>query len=211
MGSTSKGVAGGLATLDSTGKLTGGQASGHYPATDAQWLLNGSPTGMFRANLRRSEVGGNLAALTTQIMTAVALYLEAGDVVTNLTFCSATTAAGTPTNWWFALYSTATTPALIAQSADQTNTAWAANTAKTLALSAPYTVPTTGIYYAAVHVKATTVPTLLGASLNATASAAVVTGQKVLANTSGSSLTDTAPSTIATPTAVGSVPYCVAT
>lgn len=211
MGLTSKGVAGGLAVLDSSGNLTAAQIGGHYPDTHDQWLLNGSPSGLFRANLRRTEVGGNLAALTTQVMTAVALYLEAGDVVTNLTFCSATTAAGTPTNWWFALYSTAATPALLGQTADQTSTAWAANTAKTVALATPYTVTTTGVYYAAVMVKATTVPTLLGASLNATAAAAVVTGQKVLANTSGASLTDTAPATIATPTTVATVPYVVAT
>lgn len=176
-----------------------------------QHVLNGSPTGVFRANLRRTECGGNLAALTTQVMTASALYLEAGDVVTSLTFCSATTAAGTPTNWWFALYSTAATPALLGQTADQTNTAWAANTAKTVALATPYVVATTGVHYAAIMVKATTPPTLLGASLHAPAAGAVVTGQKVLAATSGSALTDTAPATLATPATVGTVPYVVAT
>lgn len=211
MGLTAKGVAGGLATLNSSGDLTGTQTGGHRPDTDPQWLLNGSPTGVLRENLTRGDLGGNLAALTTQIMTAVAIPLEAGDVVTNLTFCSATTAAGTPTNWWFALYSTAATPALLGQTADQTSTAWAANTVKTVALAAPYTVLTTGVYYAAIMVKATTVPTLLGASLNANASAAIITGQKVLANTSGATLTDTAPATIATPTTVATVPYCVAT
>lgn len=204
MALTAKGQPGGLAILDSAGSLVGNQLG-------SQFALNGSPTGVFRENLRRAECGGNLAALTTQVMSAVALYLEAGDVVTNLTFCSATTAAGTPTNWWFALYSTAATPALLGQTADQTSTAWAANTAKTVALATPYTVATTGVHYAAIMVKATTVPTLLGASLNANASAAVVTGQKVLANTSGSSLTDTAPATIASPTTVATVPYVVAT
>lgn len=205
MGLTAKGVAGGLATLASTGKLTTAQV------TDSQAVLNGSPTGLFRANLRRTECGGNLAALTTQVMTAVGIYLEAGDVVTNLTFCSATTAAGTPTNWWFALYSSDATPVLRAQTADQTSTAWAADTAKTLALASPYTITTTGIHYAAVMVKAATPPTLLGASLNVNASGAVVAGQKVLALTSGSALTATAPATLATPTTVGTVPYCVAT
>lgn len=195
MASTAKGQAGGLATLDTAGNLVGN--------------MDLPPTGMLRANLRRSECGGNLAALTTQVMTAVALHLRAGDVITNLTFCSATTAAGTPTNWWFALYDTAATPALLRQTADQTSTAWAANTAKTVALATPYTVPTTGVYYAAVMVKATTPPTLVGASLHT--GAAVVTGQKVLAVTSGSSLTDTAPATLATPTTVGTVPYCAAT
>lgn len=202
MGLTSKGVAGGLATLNASGKLVA--------VASSQFALDGSPAGLLRANLRRSECGGNLAALTTQVMTSVAIYLEAGDVVTNLTFCSATTAAGTPTNWWFALYSPAATPALLAQSADQASAAWAANSPKTLALAAPYTVPTAGIYYAAVQVKATTVPTLLGAALNVNASSAVVAGQKILALTSGSGLTDTAPATITSATTVANAPYCVA-
>jgi hypothetical protein len=197
MALTAKGQAGGLATLDTAGNLTGS--------------LDVPTSGMLRANLRRSELGGNLAALTTQVMTSVALHLRAGDTVTNLTFCSATTAAATLTNWWFALYSSASTPALLRQTADQTSTAWAANTVKTLPLATTYYVPTSGIYYAAVMVKATTVPTLLGASLNANASSAIITGQKVLALTSGSSLTDTAPATITSATTVATVPYCAAT
>jgi hypothetical protein len=39
----------------------------------------------------------------------------------------------------------------------------------------------------------------------------VLSTDKVLAQTSGSALTATAPATIATPTAVATVPYCVAT
>lgn len=203
MGLTSKGVAGGLATLDENGNLTA--------PTAGQFAADGSPTGTFRANLRRSECGGNLSALTTQVMTSVAIYLAEGDVVTNLTFCSATTAANTPTNWWFALYDTSATPAKLRQTADQTSTAWGANTPMTLALATPYEVTVSGVYYAAVMVKATAVPTLLGASLNVNASGAVVTGQKILARTSGSSLTDTAPATITSATTIAAVPYCVAT
>lgn len=185
---------------------------GHYPVTNADWLLDGSPSGTFRSNISRLQVVSNASALTTQVMLAVALPLEAGDVVTNLTFVSATTAAGTPTNWWFALYDYSSTPALIAQTADQTNTAWAANTAKTVALATAYLVPRSAVYYAAIMVKATTPPTLAGVTLhNAADAGALVSGQKVLAQTSGSSLTDTAPATIATPTTVGTVPYVVAT
>src|SRR5512144_1348707 len=184
------------------------------PGPDIEYWLNGG-TSAIRTNLRRQDIpatNGNVAALTTQVMTSVALYLERGDTVTNLTFVSATTAAGTPTNWLFALYSNAATPALIAQTADQTNTAWAANTAKTLALSTPYKIVNTGIYYAAIMVKATTVPTLAGVTLhNAVEAGALVTGQKVLAQTSGSSLTDTAPATIATPTTVATIPLVIAT
>ena len=167
---------------------------------------------LYRSNLRRSQCVSNVSALTTQVMTSVALYLREGDVVTNLTFVSATTAAGTPTNWWFALYSPAATPALLGQTADQTSTAWAANTAMTKALASPVTIATTGIHYAAIMVKATTPPTLAGVALhNAVESGVIITGEKVLSQTSGSSLTDTAPATIATPTAIAGVPLVIAT
>ena len=162
-----------------------------------------------RANMRRLDAVADTGALTTQVMTSVALYLRKGDVVTSLTFRSGATAAGTPTNWWFALYSSAATPALLGQSADQTSTAWAANTNKTLALASPVTIKDDGVYWAAVMVKATTVPSLVGVST--TAFAAIVTGEKSLAQTSGSALTTTAPATIATPTAVATVPLVVAT
>ncbi len=224
--------------------------------------FGGQPVGTLRDNGVRRLAGADLAALTTQVMTDVGLYLEKGDVVKFLTFLSGATAAGTPTNWWFALYNpagdtgqvalttqvmtsvpvhlragdvitsisarsgatAADTPTnwwfalydpagatLLGQTADQTNTAWAANTAMKVALASPYVVPTTGVYRAAIMVKATTVPTLAGLSVRAGASAAVVAGQAVLAQTSGTGLTTTAPATIATPTAVGTVPYVAAT
>ncbi len=127
------------------------------PGPDVEFWLDGGVS--LRKNLPRQAITGNLAALTSGVMTSVALYLEKGDLVTNLTFVSATTAAGTPTNWWFALYDTSSTPALLAQTADQTSTAWAANTAKTVALSTAYLVAKSGLYWAAIMVKATTPPT----------------------------------------------------
>jgi hypothetical protein len=181
-------------------------------ATRGTYLLNGSPTGVQRANLDRRYLASNLSALTTQVLLSAALELEAGDIVTNLTFVSGATAANTPTNWWFALYSSAATPALLSQTADQTSTAWAANTAKTVALAAPQTITTSGVYYAAIMVKATTPPTLAGVAVeNAAVAGAVVTGQAILAQTSGSSLTTTAPATVASPTTVANVPYVIAT
>lgn len=188
--------------------------NGRYASKNPQWLLNGAPGGVFRENLPagRLQAVSNMSALTTQIMLSTPLPLQAGDLVTNLTFVSGNTGAGTPTNWWFALHSPASTPALLYQTADQTSTAWAANAAKTLPLTTAYLVPTTGVYWASVMVKATTVPTLMGVSLNhANAATALLSGQVVLAQTSGSSLTDTAPATIASGTAVATVPYCVAT
>jgi hypothetical protein len=187
--------------------------SGRYAVKNPHWLTNGQPSGVLRESLPqgRFQALNNMSALTTQVMLSVALPLQAGDLITNLTFVSGGTAAGTPTNWWFALYDTSATPALIQQTADQTTTAWAANTAITLPLAAAYLVPAPGVYYAAVMVKATTPPTLAGLSLeNAAAAGALVTGQKILAQTSGSSLTATAPSTITSATTVANLAYAVA-
>lgn len=178
---------------------------------DAEWLLEGAPTSYRQQNMSAFDVNGDLAALTTQVMTSVAIPLQVGDVVTNLSFKSGATAAGTPTNWWFALYDNSATPALLQQSADQTSTAWAANTLKTLALASPVKITVAGIYYAAVMVKATTVPTLIGGNLALAGAAAAILSSPVLAQTSGSSLAATAPATIATPTTVATVPFVVAT
>lgn len=183
-------------------------------AINAEHLRQGSPVNStYVESVPRYLVSGNLSALTTQVMTSVAVPLQAGDLITNITFKSATTAAGTPTNYWFALYSNASTPALLAQTADQTSTAWAANTTKTLALATAQLISVTGIYYASVMVKATTTPTLAGAAAlhHADLSTGLLTTEKVLAVTSGSALTTTAPATIATPTAVTTIPYCVLT
>ena len=173
------------------------------------WDLGGLLSGAAVGNMSRHVVTGNVSALTTAVMTSAAIPLVAGQVVTNLTFISATTATNTPTNYWFALYSPA--GALLRQTADQTSTAWGANTIKTLALGTTYTVTATGVYYAAIMVKATTPPTLAGSTLhNAVVAGAAVTGMKVLSQTSDSALTATAPATIGTPTAIAAVPFVIA-
>lgn len=182
-------------------------ALGHVNLADPS-----SPSTFYRRNLPRvglydSASDTGQVALTTQVMTSVPIYLAAGDVITNVSFRSGATAAGTPTNWWFALYSNASTPALLSQTADQTSTAWAANTTMTKALGAAQTISVSGIYWVAIMVKATTPPTLLGC----VSAPAIVAGERNLAQTSGSSLTTTAPATIATPTAAQFVPYVVLT
>lgn len=185
---------------------------------DLALALNGGVFMRESIPARAAAMSDQAAALTTQVMTSVAVPLFAGDVITNIAFRSGATAAGTPTNWWFALYDNSATPALIAQSADQTSGAWAANTTKTLAITlpaagfaVPFKVQTSGIYYAAIMVKATTVPSLVSQTLFDTTigGTGLVSGQKALAWTSGSSLTATAPSTIATPTGSASRPYAV--
>lgn len=164
--------------------------------------------GAFRAqNMPRRSAANVASTLTSGTMLATALYLAAGDTVTSLTFVSGTTGAATPTSWWFALYDNSATPALLAQTADQGSAAWSTTTAKTLALSAPVTVDTSGVYYAAVMVAAGTAPTLIGCSGS---SAAVLAGDPILARTQGSSLTGTAPATITGSTTVNTIPLVVA-
>lgn len=97
---------------------------------------------------------------TTGQVRCQGIWLPAGITVSNISFYSATTAAGTPTHYVFALYNESRN--LLASTADQTSTAWAANTIKTLAVGTPYAVPTTGFYYLMISVVATTVPTLKG-------------------------------------------------
>jgi hypothetical protein len=171
-----------------------------------------SPDTFFRRNLPRvglydSAGDTGQVALATGVMTSVPIALRAGDVITNISVRSGATAAGTPTNYWVALYSSASTPALLSQSADQTSTAWAANTTKTLALASAQTITADGIYWVGIMVTATTPPTLLGT----VAAPAIVTGERNLSQSSGSSLTTTAPSTITSATAKQFVPYVVVT
>ncbi|WP_405676906.1 hypothetical protein OG292_19885 [Streptomyces sp. NBC_01511] len=172
------------------------------------WLNTASrpdPVNVFhRANLPRVGLD-DVATAATGVMCSVALYLNDGDTVTNLTFISGGTAAGTPTNCFVALYSGA--GVFLGQSADQLTAAWAADTAKTIALAAPVKISKSGIYFAAISVTASTVPTLIGS----TGAKPFLIGEGNLAQTSGSSLTGTAPATIATPAFKRAVPLVIAT
>jgi hypothetical protein len=116
------------------------------------------------------DAAGNSAALVSGSQRFVAVELPAGITATSVTFVSGATAAGTPTNQWAGLYSSdGTTLTLRAVSADGTSGAWAADTAKTFTFATPYAVPTSGFYYVALMVKATTVPTLVSCVLGSKA------------------------------------------
>ncbi len=180
----------------------------HPSNTDVPFQLMGGST-FYRENFDAGDQSTDVAAaLTTQVITAVPIVLEVGDRVTSISALSGATAASVPTNYWFALYDTAATPALLGQSADQTTAAWAADTVKTLALATAYTATATGVYYVALMVKATTVPSLIcRVAGRAAANGALLTGYKVKGLTSGAALTTTAPATLATPTTVANRPW----
>ncbi|MES2903857.1 MAG: hypothetical protein V4696_06710, partial [Pseudomonadota bacterium] len=139
----------------------------HYDATGAKYAYNGPMAvnlgiaGTLAETMPRelcTETNTTMAVSGTLNMQAI--YLRAGQLVSNISLCSATTAAGTPTNYRFGLFDSAR--ALLAESANQTTSAWAANNVKTLAMGTPYRVPTSGLYYIGYYMTATTIPTLKG-------------------------------------------------
>jgi len=144
-------------------------------------------------------------------MVSWAIFLPKGAVVTNITFKTSGTGTGTAGHGWFALYDTQATPALLSQTADQTGASWwAASTVKTLALNAPQTAASSGIYYVSCMVASGTMPTLVGVTANDTnISGAFISGMKVLAQVSGSSLTTTAPGTITSGSVITQMGYGV--
>lgn len=156
------------------------------------------------------DVANGNAIGATGVAHATAIPLQAGDVVTSITFVVGATAAATPTAGFVALYSSASTPALLAQSADFGSTARAANTAYTVALASAVTITDAGLYYVSIAFAAGTVPTLRGASLgNAVMAGPVIAGMPTLAQTHGSSLTGTAPATLVSGTAVATPVYFI--
>lgn len=135
-----------------------------------------------------AETNTTLAASGTLNMQAI--YLYAGQLVSNITLCSATTAAGTPTNYFFGLFDSGSRN-LLATSANQTTTAWAANTIKTLAMTTPYRVPTSGVYYIGYFMTATTVATMKGNT--AKTGAQLAGAAPILQGTSSTGLTTALP------------------
>lgn len=130
-----------------------------------------------------------------------AIWLNAGQVCTNISFHSATTASATPTNGFFALYDGSRN--LLAQTANFTTEAWAATSIKTKALTTPYTVPLTGLYYVAIMITATTIPTLKGNT--ARTGGQLASQAPIIAGASTTGLTTTLPNPAAAITANGLV------
>lgn len=174
------------------------------PRINEEHLRQGSPSNSTLVETFPHYLCGTDNAISaTGIALATGIPLQAGDVVTNIAFLTGGTAASVPTAGFIALYSSAATPALLAQSADFTTTPRAANTPYPIPMVTAFTVTATGLYYVSIAFAATTVPTLRGISTgNAVNAGALGLGFKVLAQSHGSGLTGTAPSTIATPTTV---------
>lgn len=139
----------------------------HHDSQGAEYNYAGPPasnlglTGTLAETMDRAtcpEVNSTIGATGTLFLQAI--YLKAGQLVSNITVFSATTAAATTTNLFFALYDGSRN--LLAQSANQGAYTWAANTQKTLAMTTAYRVQTSGLYYIGILQVATTIATLKG-------------------------------------------------
>lgn len=126
------------------------------------------PTAVGESISRLGATLGNQAVLSTGTQYFVGVALTAGTVVSKITFQAGATAAGTPTNQFFGLWSQAGAP--LALTADDLTTAWNANTEKQLTLASPYTVPLSWVYLVSCMVKASSVPTLRGITTDPTVS-----------------------------------------
>jgi hypothetical protein len=177
------------------------------PRINEDHLRQGAPSNStFQETFPRYLCGTDNAIAATGVVLSTAVTLQAGDVVSNITFVTGGTAAVTPTAGFVALYSPA--GALLAQSADFGSTARAANTAYTVALATAQTIVTPGAYYVAISFTAGTVPTLRGLTVgNAVVAGALGLSARVLAQTHGSAVGAVAPATIATPTTVATPCY----
>lgn len=109
---------------------------------------------------------GTTSTPTSGTLYLVPIWLPAGLVVSNITFVSGGTAAVSPTNWWFTLHNAS--KVAVARTADQTTTAWAANTIMTKAIAqttagsaTSYTTLNNGLHYLGIMIKATTVCNLV--------------------------------------------------
>lgn len=161
-----------------------------------------------RSNIPAWACTSDLAATTSSVAIGTRIFLRKGDVVTYLTFVAGNTAENTPTHRAHALYDPDGN--LLAQTADILTEAWAANTAKKLALSSPVTIEEDGWYIVATTTTATTtVNTLLGCAPVVTASAALHTGSKALGFTFGSALAGVFPATTGSQTGVAKCPFAL--
>lgn len=116
----------------------------------------------------RETATADLAMLLSGRLSVAGLYLPGGVTVANFAAMSGATAMVTPTNHWMALYNE--NRGLVAVSDDMATAAWAANATKIFTLT-DFVTPYTGFYYLGIMVQAVTVPTLRGATVNATVAA----------------------------------------
>jgi hypothetical protein len=175
--------------------------------TDDEFLWQNQPQTTFATSIPlwalNTAVANTISTAGTGIALAQPIALQQGMVVTSISYRTTAT-AGTPTSQFVALYDNAATPNLLVTSGNLGSTSRANNTTHTVAMSRPYTIPASNIYYVSISFTGGTQPSLLGTipTYTNTGHVAGVLGTVVLGWTHGSGLAGVAPATIASPTVV---------
>jgi hypothetical protein len=147
------GTPAGVVMYASGGGLFARDGSGYVGALIESPSTGGAPTGAIAETVPRWSLSSTASPASGNLY-LTGVWLQVGQKVTSITFMSGTTAAISPTHWWFALVDK--NFKLQGHTADQTTTAWAATTAKTVALVTPYTATYTGMYYLGFMMTAST-------------------------------------------------------
>jgi len=177
----------------------------HHDAQGAEYFYQGTSlpklgaSGILAESFDRMFATTNTTIGATGTLFLQAIYLQAGTLVSNITMFSATTAAATTTALLFGLYDVNRN--LLATSANQGAYTWTANTKKTLAMTTPYRIPSSGVYYIGVLQVATTIATLLGGA--AKLNAAVAADAPILHGNSNTGLTTSLPNPATTAITAG--------
>src|SRR5579859_6179270 len=123
-------------------------ASGRYPDSEEEWLLDGQPVPPYRRTMSRRDINtgtGGVTCGTTLLASVFAVPVQAGDIFNYVSFLVGT-AGATLTHSWAAVYNgTGTGAALLAQVADNaTATGWATGLQKLQLQSAVSNIGTVG-------------------------------------------------------------------
>jgi hypothetical protein len=203
-------------------------ASGRYPDSEEEWLLDGMPVPPYRRTISRRDIVASAAFIpTVTTLNVYAVPVQQGDIFNFVSFL-VKTIGGTLTHSWVALYNgVGTGAALLAQVADNTSaTGWAATAQKLPLASTVSNIGTVGtpqgpgtaaispqgptVWGIAFYQSGTTGDTVDGMSSSAVAGAVAVTGQVPFYSTGTLAATGTAPAVLpAMAAAVGGIPYLV--
>jgi len=165
--------------------------------------LRYAPAGALSITMDRRLIASSaIPALTSGTLRLTAVWLPKGTVVTSISYLCGVAVTGL-TNRWFSLFDASR--ALLRTTADNAGT-WNAGSPLTIPLSSTYTVPSDGLYYLGICEVATTPTQLRGVGSTTSSGMAIA---PILNGDSTASLTNAAstPSTAATITASGNIPF----
>lgn len=165
------------------------------------------PVGSIGTSMDRRQVSSQAIAVGSGRAIWANVWLNAGDVATQLAFMSGTTAAVTPTHQWAALYDSDNK--LLGVTENKTTEAWAAATFKKFNLTSPVAITKSGLYKVIFVIVAATPITLVGTSLIGIINLEGENAANQLSGQANTGLTDTAsaPAVLSNITTTNTFPY----